>query len=423
MAKRIAALFLAFLFATFANVQPVFAEEEYDPYYGALNNIIFYDPYVECYAYGATAYDSTLELTEEQQANASIIIGIAKTYNLGQQGALIGIMTALAESEMENSSSLKVPISLEYPNAIQKDGDADSVGVFQQRASMGWSTYSNNEINHDTIFQLMDVAYAAQAFFGTPEGATLPSDLVNPGALKKGLQNLDNWQSMAPGDAAQAVQISGRPDAYVKRLDAAQQVINKLYDSSPAVPLPISITGGESASGTSSGTCATGTITAAVQLATTYAWPDFKGQGYITLTEAYAAAVKEAQSSGEYVGGKLYAGVDCGGFVTLVIRNSGADPDYNSYKGGTISQKKYLDEHPEKYYHFTASSVDELQPGDIWMRDGDGVGHTFIYVGQVEGFNGNIAEASLDGRAPMASNVGQSDFTNGSWYRLISSGE
>ena len=58
-----------------------------------------------------------------------------------------------------------------------------------------------------------------------------------------------------------------------------------------------------------------------------------------------------------------------------------------------------------------------LQPGDVAMR----TGHTFIFVGDIEGFDSNIASASYsancnNARSPMA---GRESITDSrlTWYR------
>ena len=116
---------------------------------------------------GATAY----KLTPEQAAVASTIAASATRLGLPNHAVTIGLATALQESKLRNL----------------KHGDLDSVGVFQQRPSMGWGSKG----------QLHSPDYAASAFFSS-------------------LTDLPNWQSLSVNDAAQAVQRSGFPDAYGK---------------------------------------------------------------------------------------------------------------------------------------------------------------------------------------------------------------
>lgn len=163
-----------------------------------------------------------------------------------------------------------------------------------------------------------------------------------------------------------------------------------------------------------------------------YAWPQYISPGNSTEsmpgqqgktiratdpTDAYDAAIKDALGKGLYVGGTALKGIDCGGFVTLLVRNSGYDPGYNydGRGGNTTSQEAWM---KENWEHIgTSSGIDagKLQPGDVAINST----HTFIFVGsEVEGFNGvEIASASWDERAPMADDK-QSPVQPGyNWYR------
>jgi len=359
--------------------------------------------------------------TAKQDANARTIIGVAKFFNLGQQGALIGLMVGITETHLTNDANVNVPISETNPAKEGDGSDHDSVGIMQQRTSTGWSTFGTDVTNNkDGVYQLMTPAYAAQAFFGTPANATLPGNLANPGALKKGLQNKPNWQSMDPGDAAQAVQGSA-PNAYNQNKAAAQDFLNRLWESSPTVKPPIATDGGTSGGGSAGGCTGAGVSGNFNQTLLKYAWPTYHPPVYNSKTPDYAAAVSAAQKSGQYVGGDVsidptYAGIDCGGFVTLLMKNSGTDPNYNKYNGNTTAQKKYLDEQvaAKKYTIVSNPTTGTVQPGDIAINSE----HTFIYVGTVPGFNAKIASASQDERAPMADDK-QTVSTDFTWYRLV----
>ncbi len=203
---------------------------------------------------------STSAPSQDQVAIAKIVIGIAKTDNLGQQGALIGLMVGLAESGLTIYANSNVPVSLDNPAKQAVGHDHDSVGVFQQRPSTGWSTIATGDAaltNRDAVWQLMNPAYSAEAFFGSPPGANAPS------ALSKGLQNVDGWQTMEPARAAQKVQASGDSSGsnYQRQQAAAQDLLTKYWDSAPPVALPVSITTVSGSGGLSSltGSCQTAT--------------------------------------------------------------------------------------------------------------------------------------------------------------------
>ena len=155
-----------------------------------------------------------------------------------------------------------------------------------------------------------------------------------------------------------------------------------------------------------------------------YAWPDYHPAPWHDRMPDYATAVTQSISEGRYVGGSVAGvpGIDCGGFVTVLVQNSGLEPNYNDYRGATDTQERWVKEHHWQLINNSANTkVDTslLQPGDVAFSDG----HTFIYVGEIPGFNSVIASASYStngaGRAPMA---GKEDLTFGNgaivrWYR------
>ena len=319
----------------------------------------------ECAAVDSVGANVTA--TKTQDDNAKVIIGIAKTLNLGKEGARIGLMVALAESGLKNYASRVVPISqtnpvwLALPEPRPIGQDYDSVGVFQQRVSTGWSTFGNGE-SKDIVFQLMDPAYAAQAFFGVADNVQLPAGLKQPSALRKGLQNINgDWKTLSPWVAAQRVQISaydGRPRAannyssvyggnYKDRMAAANGFLARLWDEAQPVPLPIGTTGAAPTTSTTGASACpvaqvgAGGSSAIIAKIKEYAWSSYIS-GRMTKKPEYAAATSAAAKRGEYTGS--CAGVDCGAFVTRVMRDSGADPNYNKYEGNTLLQMRYLRE-------------------------------------------------------------------------------
>ena len=159
------------------------------------------------------------------------------------------------------------------------------------------------------------------------------------------------------------------------------------------------------------------------ELVKAYAWPDWHDGPYIERMPEYANAVTQSISEGRYVGGSINGvpGIDCGGFVTILTQNSGLEPNYNDTKGNTDTQEAWVKDHNWTLLNSsptTAVDTSILQAGDIAFSSG----HTFIYVGEIPGFNSTIASASYSfsqGRAPMA---GLEDpiFGNGvivRWYR------
>ncbi|UVI36026.1 hypothetical protein [Brevibacterium spongiae] len=137
--------------------------------------------------------DDPGELSDEQVDNARTIIGVGKGADLSKQAQTIAVMTALQESSLNDLDG----------------GDRDSAGAFQQRPSMNWGSAE----------EVTDTVYASKAFYGVDSGTDNP-----------GLTQIDNWESIDPGDAAQEVQRSGYPDAYDKWEPLAEKLVDENQD-------------------------------------------------------------------------------------------------------------------------------------------------------------------------------------------------
>lgn len=130
-------------------------------------------------------------------AIATAIIRGAYSRNLGRQGAKVALMTALQESVLKMYANKTVPESLNYPHDAV-GSDYDSLNFFQQRLRY-WGT----------VAQLMNQDYAINVFYTQ-------------------LAKVPNWQTLAPGVAAQKVQVSAYPDAYAKWEPAANTLLDTL---------------------------------------------------------------------------------------------------------------------------------------------------------------------------------------------------
>lgn len=162
--------------------------------------------------YGLVA-DSTKRA--EQLANARAIIGKAKAIGFNKEGAIIGVMTAMTESDLINVNH--------GDDARNPDGTMNtSLGLFQQQhGNMGWGTKE----------EVMNPSHSSQAFFlGTVKG--------NPG-----LQSLADWKTIDPWMAAQKVQRSAFGDGsnYKADYESAKEIVDALYSSTDSSPI---ITGG-----------------------------------------------------------------------------------------------------------------------------------------------------------------------------------
>jgi hypothetical protein len=145
-----------------------------------------------------TGHPPVAGLTKDAMGNAVAIVTAGKKMNLPKRAFVIAIMTALQESNLRNLANPNVPESMDIPN--QGVGyDHDSVGLFQQRSSVGWGS----------VNQLMDPQESASRFYA-------------------GLVNVQGWQDMGLGSAAQAVQRSAFPDAYDKHQSQAEEIVDAI---------------------------------------------------------------------------------------------------------------------------------------------------------------------------------------------------
>lgn len=128
-------------------------------------------------------------ITPEQARNSATIVSIAVTRGLPARAATIAIATAIQESQIYN---------LDY-------GDRDSLGLFQQRPSMGWGTEA----------QVQDPVYASNKFYD-------------------GLVKVRGYQEMEVTVAAQEVQRSGFPNAYADHESEGRAIASTLTGQTPA---------------------------------------------------------------------------------------------------------------------------------------------------------------------------------------------
>lgn len=128
----------------------------------------------------AAASSATVSLDAEQIRGVKTIIAIGRDLGVPKKGIAIALATAMVESWIRN---------VDY-------GTHDSLGLFQQRPSMGWGTAE----------QVQDPHHATRAFFG---GDSDPN-----GTATRGLLDIDGWRDMEFGAAAQAVQVSAFPHRY-----------------------------------------------------------------------------------------------------------------------------------------------------------------------------------------------------------------
>ena len=137
----------------------------------------------------ATASGGTVDLDLEQASNAAIIAGVAVRRGLPARAVTIALATAYQESKIRNLAH----------------GDRDSLGLFQQRPSMGWGTAA----------QVRDPVYASNKFYDA-------------------LIKIKGYQRMSVTAAADRVQRSAFPTAYADHEADARIIASALTGFSPA---------------------------------------------------------------------------------------------------------------------------------------------------------------------------------------------
>lgn len=145
----------------------------------------------------AAAGDTFETLSDEQLANAKLVVEEGVEIGVPEFGRVVAIATAMQESRLQNL----------------KAGDRDSLGLFQQRPSTGWGTPD----------QIRDPTFATRAFYGgtTSPHWRAPTNRAEP----PGLLDITGYESMTVAQAAQAVQRSAFPSAYAQWEHLARQVV------------------------------------------------------------------------------------------------------------------------------------------------------------------------------------------------------
>lgn len=132
--------------------------------------------------------DMLVTLSVEQAQNAALIAAIAQSRGLPARAVTIALATAYQESKIRN---------ITY-------GDRDSLGLFQQRPSMGWGTAE----------EVLDPYHSVNAFYDA-------------------LAKVGGYREMEVTVAAQKVQRSAYPDAYADHEADARILASALTGQNP----------------------------------------------------------------------------------------------------------------------------------------------------------------------------------------------
>ncbi len=364
---------------------PVFDEGFYSS-----NDILFYDPRCDT---GVAKGSLTLAGKDALEQILNFLMRDPLNLTLAQASGVVGNL--MAESGLD-------------PTIIQGGGHATPGYIPQSGTGFGlaqWTFPARQQplLRHTTVTLGVPITdLGGQLSFMEKELTTLYAG--NLAELKTTTTPLDaavvfhkGYEGSADSAAQIRVNRGGNAQAVYEKYADAPAIAGSTAPSEMSNPGGSAVAGGSARSITKNNSCTVGPGGGDL-LATLrrYAWPEYKGKT-IVPTEDYKTAVQTALSEGRYVGGISYKGIDCGGFVTTLIHDSGFDKGYNSNaKGGpTSAQEAWM---KQNWKPLDGRDATDRQPGDVAINGT----HTYIFVGP-DAFPNKvpIASASLDERAPM----------------------
>lgn len=371
-------------------------------------------------------------IKSDQRATVRSMIGVAKHLGIGRDGQIIATMVMLQESGIHTYANdgtnprgsgdpnwpapgrafwLKTAaLSMKMPHDLVGN-DADSVGHFQQRASMAWAddaSFKAKDHPEEAIQRLMSIEWESWSFFGGSGGSP-----------NRGLRDVSGWQNLEQSVAAQRVQGSAFPSAYQKWSSQAAQLVDANQDapaidpaegtsgattppsSSPSPTLP-----GQDTMTSASSSAASSTSSAAAAAASSGCGGSTAGDPGLAKGAAKDVidAAKKWVGTPYSWGGGTFEGPGFG------YSGDGVQPNANTTKGFDCSglvryavyqgSKKSLKLPRTSAQQYAATSANrvaykDLQPGDLmfWSRGGAGsIYHVAVYMG-----GGMMIESPLPG--------------------------
>ncbi|MCS5524685.1 NlpC/P60 family protein [Curtobacterium flaccumfaciens pv. oortii] len=256
----------------------------------------------------------------DQVKNAAAILSIGQQRGLTQHAQQTALMAAMTESTLNNLSG----------------GDRDSAGLFQMRPSQGWGTHA----------QVTDISYAINLFY-------------------ERLVKVPGWDSMSPGEAAQAVEGSAFPDAYATKAANAVEMMNALSGVTVST-VSQTTEGATCTAGAAAGAAAGGTNTALAA-------------GEQPATGPHAAQINQVigfakqQLGKDYVLGGAGPNVwDCSGLTKVAYAQIGISID-----AGHSATTQWRNGVASGHMH----PLSEAQPGDLIFWGGNDAWHVGISLG------------------------------------------
>ncbi len=413
MKYRFFAIFAAMLIISSTIIDTVSAAEPdfYDENFYSLNNIGWYDP--RC-TDSSSQSSELMQLAGNDTVEKILNFFMRKGLTLAQASGIIGNM--MQESGLN-------------PAIIQGGRIADDNYVLQSGVGFGLVQWTSGGRQQNFMKHMKDAGVPVTNLSGQLEfvwkemGESYPKTMR---ALKAANNPVDAAVAVH-GPPSPGYEASADTPEFVRRVRGgnAQKVHDKYADAPALAGSTATSTMTPSGEGTDSttasasestpqkciGSTSSSTSGNFEKLVKSYAWPEFTA-GRTDQQPAYTAAIKKALSEKRYIGGA--GGNDCGGFVTTLVYDSGIDKHYNSNHGNTIAQEKWLKAETEKnnWKRISSTDANDRQAGDVAINEG----HTYIYVGKIDGFNSVIASASFSDRAPMAGAESVTD-PNFRWYR------
>lgn len=428
--RIISAIFIAIIVSN-QLVTTAQATPEYDEMFYSGNDILFYDPRCDT----SMTRGEILSLNGDSNIDKimNFLIAPAQGLSVAQAAGVIGNFMA----ESGNGKQIEVEVEGEKkkindvnPAAIQGGGNADPDYVPVNGVGFGiaqWTFTARQQplVNYMRPYGDITSIDGQIGFMWQELNGSHASSLRKLKETTTFHEANYIFHKFYEGSADSAEQVRvnrGGKAELVYKLYANQNVPSAESDSATSSEGDIHATRdtGTNRTGTQSCTATEGGEDL-IGLVQQYAWPEYKspgGEGIIP-TDKYRQAVDTAISNRRYVGGTLYKGIDCGGFVTTLIIDSKFDPGYNNGSelakgaGNTIAQEAWL---RKNWRVISSSDATDRQPGDVAINET----HTYIYVGP-DAFPNKvpIASASWDERAPMQGREAVAD-SSFRWYRINS---
>jgi hypothetical protein len=374
-------------------------ENKWDPEFYAGNDIIFYDPRATCVpgASGSLTGGTAENPAPEEWPKTVWAFLIGKGLSPEQAAGVMGNLQQESTNYREGTSFIGKPFN---PDATEFPGqDKGGYGIMQwtggRRDSLKAAAAKQGVPVSSLAFQLEYLyqesnARSSLTVRGKNEWDGLKDQKTLPAAAAYWLHNAER-----PKNAGASVE--------KQRSDYGQRWYDELN--------------GKVGASASAG-CGVADNSSFDATVLSYAWPEYHRPPFTTAQPGYITALNRARAEGRYIGGTIYPGIDCGGFVTTLMYDSGFEKayNYNARGGNTDSQRKWLDANWTNIGTGLTINPLELHKGDVAMLPG----HTYVYVGdkgnKPANFGSVTASASQDELAPMASpeNITASNTT---WYR------